>query len=223
MHRKRSLSVVLGIASLSAMVLLLSAAVGPALGKVSTHSAAKVTVISVTAGKPAELAFKLSKFSSLPAGSITFNVTNMGVAYHDFKICTTPTSSAAKNSCVGKATGVLHHGQKATLTLVLKNGKYEYLCTVVGHAAAGMKGLIGVGVKVAAPVPVVVAKTTTTTPTRTTTPTPTTTTTPAGGGGGGGGGGGVQECPPGQTIAVNGPGDQDEDDGGAQSDGDGCI
>ncbi len=198
------------------MLLVLTAAVGPALGKVSTHSAAKVTVISVTAGKPSELAFKLSKFSALPAGTITFNVTNMGVAYHDFKICTTPTSSAAKNSCVGKVTGILKHGQKATLTLVLKkNGKYEYLCTVVGHAAAGMKGLIGIGVTVAPPVPVVVSKTTTTTTTKSTT-----TTTP---GGGGGGGGGSAECPPGQTIVANGPGDQDDDDTGAATDGDGCI
>ena len=36
-------------------------------------------------------------------------------------------------------------GNKATLTVNLtKAGKYEYLCTVSGHAAAGMKGLITV-------------------------------------------------------------------------------
>jgi len=31
-----------------------------------------------------------------------------------------------------------------------KSGKYEYLCAVPGHAAAGMKGLIGIGVAVTA-------------------------------------------------------------------------
>jgi uncharacterized cupredoxin-like copper-binding protein len=37
------------------------------------------------------------------------------------------------------------------LSLTLgKKGKYEFLCTVPGHAGAGMKGLIGVGVSVGA-------------------------------------------------------------------------
>ena len=36
-------------------------------------------------------------------------------------------------------------GTKATLTVSLtKPGKYEYLCTVPGHAAAGMNGIITV-------------------------------------------------------------------------------
>jgi uncharacterized cupredoxin-like copper-binding protein len=36
-------------------------------------------------------------------------------------------------------------GKSATLTVTLKKGKkYPYLCTVPGHAAAGMKGTIKV-------------------------------------------------------------------------------
>src|SRR5262249_12307925 len=149
---KRSLNVVLGVCSVTIVALLLAAA-GPAAARPVTHDAAKVTVISVTAGKPSELAFKLSKFSSLPAGTIVFRVTNLGLGFHNFKICRTPVRSAAKNACLGKVTKLLHHGDKATLTVTLtKNGKYEYLCAVSGHAAAGMKGLIGVGVSVPAPV-----------------------------------------------------------------------
>ena len=114
------------------------------------HSASsKVSVIAVTAGKPSELAFKLSKTSMVPAGTITFKVTNMGVAFHNFKVCTIPVPSAAgaKNICFGKGTPILKHGQSATLTVSLSlAGKYEFLCTVTGHAAAGMKGLLGVGV-----------------------------------------------------------------------------
>src|SRR5581483_2734293 len=117
MHRKRSLSVVLGVSCLSIFAWMLTAAVGPASGRVNAQRAATVTVVTVTAGKPSELAFKLSKFSALPAGKITFNVINKGVAFHDFKICTAPVTSLAKNACVGKVTKILHSGDKATLTV----------------------------------------------------------------------------------------------------------
>ena len=51
----------------------------------------------------------------------------------------------AANSCTGKRTTALGKGQSATLTVTLaKAGKYEYLCTVPGHAAGGMKGLLTV-------------------------------------------------------------------------------
>src|SRR3954447_19314631 len=72
----------------------------------------------------------------------------MGVAFHDFKICARPVASAfaATNACAGKKTATLKHGQSATLTLTLsKSGQYEFLCSVTGHAAAGIKGLLGVG------------------------------------------------------------------------------
>jgi uncharacterized cupredoxin-like copper-binding protein len=53
---------------------------------------------------------------------------NKGRIQHDFKIA-------------GKKTKLLKHNQTATLTVTLKKGKrYTYLCTVPGHAAAGMKG-----------------------------------------------------------------------------------
>jgi len=95
------------------------------------------TTITVTAGKPSELAFKLSKTSMVPAGTITFKVTNQGVAFHNFRICSKAVATAtdAKNACSGKTTPILKHGQSATLTLTIsKTGKYEFLCTVSGHA-----------------------------------------------------------------------------------------
>ena len=213
MHRKRSLSLVLGIASLTVMAWAFTAAAGPALGQSQARSAAKVTIVTVTAGKPTELGFKLSRFSALPAGKIIFKVTNMGYAFHNFKICKATVKSTAQNTCAGWGTLTLKHGQSATLTLVLKKGTYEYLCAIPGHAASGMKGLIGIGVKVT-PTP---TTTTTPAPVTTTTPAPVTTTTPAGGGGGG-----TTECASG-TIQSNGHSDQDSDETGALSDGDGCI
>jgi uncharacterized cupredoxin-like copper-binding protein len=151
MHRTRR-STALGVLALCAVglgALLFGVATHAATGQARSHAAAKVTVVTVTAGKPSELAFKLSKSSNLAAGTVTFNVTNAGAITHSFEICTKPTATSAKNSCTGKVTKMLKHGQKATLTVVLtKTGKYEYLCTVPGHAGAGMKGLLGIGVKI---------------------------------------------------------------------------
>ena len=153
MHRTRR-STTLGVLALCAVgvgALLFGVETHAATGQARTHAATKVTIVAVTAGKPSELAFKLSKFSNLPVGTVRFNVTDGGALSHDFKLCTAPSATSAKNACVGKVTPMLKHGQKAILTVVItKKGKYEYLCTVPGHAGAGMKGLVGIGVPVTA-------------------------------------------------------------------------
>jgi uncharacterized cupredoxin-like copper-binding protein len=92
----------------------------PALGA-RAHSTA--TAVTVTA---TEFKFKLSKVT-VPHGSVTFTVVNKGKVAHDFKIA-------------GKKTALIKPGKSAKLTVTLKAGKYPYLCTVPGHAAAGMKG-----------------------------------------------------------------------------------
>jgi uncharacterized cupredoxin-like copper-binding protein len=87
------------------------------------------TTIAVTAGKPSELKFTLSKKTILK-GTGVFKVVNKGKLVHNFKIN-------------GKKTPVLAAGKAATLkVLFTKAGKYTYLCTVTGHAAAGMKGVL---------------------------------------------------------------------------------
>ena len=121
---------------------------------------ARATVITVTAGKPSELAFTLSKSSNIAAGPVTFKVTNAGALSHNFKICTKAVTSSTASACTGTATALLAKGKSATLTVTLAKGEYEFLCTVPGHAAAGMKGLIGVGQAVVA---AAATKTTTTT------------------------------------------------------------
>src|SRR5438067_4241480 len=176
MHQKR-LSTVLGLLGVCALGLaawFFGFATGSAAGQTAKHATAKIPVITVTAGQPTELGFKLSKLSNLPSGPITFKVTNKGVATHNFKICTSPVTSLSKNSCVGKSTPMLASGKSAMLTVTLKkHGKYEYLCAVPGHAGAGMKGLLGVGVKVA---PAASANSSTSVSSTSTTPSTTTTT-----------------------------------------------
>jgi uncharacterized cupredoxin-like copper-binding protein len=97
------------------------------------------TTVNVTAGKPSEFRFTLSK-KSFPHGTVVFKLTNGGAIPHDLKICASPKGGLA-NSCAGKVTRLISPGQSVTLSYTFKTkGTYEYLCTVPGHAAAGMKG-----------------------------------------------------------------------------------
>ena len=88
-------------------------------------------MVKVTAGKPSEFRFTLS-LKSVKHGTVTFAVTGAGALPHNFKIN-------------GKSTKLLSGGQSQNLTVTFaKAGKYPYLCTVTGHAAAGMKGTLTV-------------------------------------------------------------------------------
>ena len=88
-------------------------------------------MVRVIAGKPTEFKFLVSK-RLVPHGAVTFAVTNAGTLPHNFKIN-------------GKATKLLPGGQSQNLTVIFpKPGKYAYLCTLTGHADAGMKGILTV-------------------------------------------------------------------------------
>lgn len=127
---KKHRSVVDGVALVAILALVL-----PALAGATTRA----TTITVTAGKPSEFRFQLSA-KSFKHGTVTFKVRNSGSLPHDFKICASSKGGTA-NACTGKTTKQLSHGASATLTYTFKTkGTYEYLCTVPGHAAAGMKG-----------------------------------------------------------------------------------
>ena len=92
------------------------------------QSKVSAATVGVTAGLPGEFKFKLSK-TSVPRGTVTFIVTNRGNLPHDFKIG-------------GKKTPLLQSGKTAKLVVTLAKGKFAYMCTVSGHAAAGMKGTL---------------------------------------------------------------------------------
>jgi len=123
---------VVGLVGIAALIV----PVLPASGQSDT---AAVTSVTVTAGKPSEFAFKLSK-TAIPVGVVSFKVTNAGAIVHDFQIA-------------GKKTRNLTPGQSQTITVNIKKaGSYQYLCTVSGHAAAGMKGVLEARSSAAAPV-----------------------------------------------------------------------
>jgi len=109
----------------------LAAVVAWVLPAAAQTGKAQATAVAVTAGKPSEFHFTLSK-KSVPHGTVTFTVTNKGALPHDFKIA-------------NKKTKLITPGSSATLTVTFaKKGKYPYQCTVSGHAAAGMKGTLTV-------------------------------------------------------------------------------
>jgi uncharacterized cupredoxin-like copper-binding protein len=83
------------------------------------------TTVQVKGG---EFFLKLSTKSIVRPGKVTFVFKNIGHVAHDFHIS-------------GKTTPLLQPGKTANLVVTFKKkGKYTYICTVPGHAAAGMNG-----------------------------------------------------------------------------------
>jgi uncharacterized cupredoxin-like copper-binding protein len=95
------------------------------LDRQATAAAATVQV------KGGEFFFRLSTKSAAKPGKVTFVFKNVGHVLHDFSIH-------------GKKTPLIGPGKTARLVVTLKKGKYPFLCTVPGHAAAGMKGVFTV-------------------------------------------------------------------------------
>ena len=100
-----------------------------ALPASAQHAHAAVTTVTVTAGSPSEFSFTVAP-KVVKRGIVTFKVTNKGNLPHDFQINR-------------RTTRLLSPGSSATLRMTfLRAGKYAYMCTVSGHAAAGMKGTL---------------------------------------------------------------------------------
>jgi uncharacterized cupredoxin-like copper-binding protein len=119
----RSISAIAAIAIASLALVPIASARGE-------HQArAAATTIQVKGG---EFYFKLSAKSIAKPGKVTFVFKNVGHVTHDFKIN-------------GKKTPLIQPGKTAKLVVTFtKKKKYTYLCTVPGHAAAGMKGVFTV-------------------------------------------------------------------------------
>jgi uncharacterized cupredoxin-like copper-binding protein len=127
--------------------LMLALAAGATAIWVSTaaaHGVVRTQRVTVTAGKPSEFRFQLSK-KTVKLGKVVFEVVNKGALTHDFKVCAKPARSTLSTTCNGKGSRKLSPNKKIALTVVFKHkGRFEYLCTVAGHAAAGMRGVLTV-------------------------------------------------------------------------------
>jgi plastocyanin len=102
---------------------------GLASARTDSPARAAATTISVR-GK--EFSFRLSKTSIPKPETVTFSFHNVGTMAHDFAIG-------------GKKTRLIGPGKTATLAVTFhRKGRFTYLCTVPGHARAGMKGVFTV-------------------------------------------------------------------------------
>jgi len=99
-----------------------------AASRLDTQATATAATVEVKGG---EFFFRLSTKSAAKPGKVTFVFKNVGHVLHDFSIH-------------GKKTPLIGRGKTAKLVVTLKKGKYPFLCTVPGHAAAGMKGVFAV-------------------------------------------------------------------------------
>jgi uncharacterized cupredoxin-like copper-binding protein len=116
-------------ASATAAIVVAMLALTPAAASVAAGSHAHATRDTVGAK---EFSFKLSTRSLGRPGKVAFTVKNRGSIVHNFRIN-------------GKSTPDLQPGKTAHLSVSFaKKGRYRYLCTEPGHAAAGMKGVFTV-------------------------------------------------------------------------------
>jgi plastocyanin len=106
------------------------------LGLAGATAATKAQTVTVAANPGGELAF-VQKTLTAKAGKVTFRFTNTSSLPHSFALKTKGTDKS-----VGKTAIIT--GRTASLTVTLKKGRYTYYCTVPGHEAAGMTGVLTV-------------------------------------------------------------------------------
>jgi plastocyanin len=107
----------------SALTAAVAAATPAAIAGDPPRAGASATTIRVSAD---EYSYRFSS-KSAPAGRVTFRLSNRGRLKHDLKIA-------------GKKSKLIGRGGSTSLSVRLRKGSYRYICTVRGHAAAGMKG-----------------------------------------------------------------------------------
>jgi uncharacterized cupredoxin-like copper-binding protein len=128
--RKRALAAVVAVAG-AALAADAAFVGGTQSGEAARSAQSATTRVAVTAGKPSEFRYRLSR-RTVFTGTVVFRVTNRGKIRHDFRIR-------------GKKTAKLRTGKSGTLRVrFAKPGTYRFVCTLPGHAAAGMKGTLRV-------------------------------------------------------------------------------
>jgi uncharacterized cupredoxin-like copper-binding protein len=109
------------------------AAASPTTGA-TTPSSGKTTTLHLKADPSGALRFDKQTLSA-PAGKVTIVMSNPSSLQHDVAI---------QGNGVDVTGNVVSQGGNSTVTADLKPGTYTFLCTVDGHADAGMKGTLTV-------------------------------------------------------------------------------
>ena len=95
---------------------------------------AKNGTLDIDAFPNGELRF-IPVAAAAPAGKVVVKSVNKASIGHNI---------AVEGNGVNQAGPVVSGGKTSEITVALKRGTYQFLCTVPGHAAAGMKGVLTV-------------------------------------------------------------------------------
>jgi plastocyanin len=118
----------LGVCSAAAVAASAGALAAGGVLKKCLHP--RVTTVKVS---EFEYGFTLSPKGAIPCGKVTFKQKNTGSSQHNFNI------QGVKSGALIPA------GGSTTFTIkLLRPGKYDYVCDVLGHAALGMTGTLTV-------------------------------------------------------------------------------
>ncbi len=111
---------------------------------------------SQTSAKTVKVALKewtlIPSVKRVPAGSVTFVVTNTGKVGHELVVIKTnkapkalPMNGSLASEAGAKGEVEVKSGQTKRLTLTLKAGKYVLICNLLGHYKAGQTAAFQVG------------------------------------------------------------------------------
>ena len=113
-------------------------------------SAASGTMVAVKVGET-DVAHQYMTLdtATVPAGAVTFTVTNEGVKKHEFVVLSSDTPAGGltidgdevveDDYAAVDEIGDLPAGETATLTVDLQPGHYDLICNIKGHYRMGMK------------------------------------------------------------------------------------
>jgi plastocyanin len=113
-----------------------SSVTAPAATAPASATPARASTVAVAAEPSGALAY-VQKSLTAPPGKVTFDFTNTSSVQHNL------TFEVASTEHELGATKTVTNGS-ATITLTLPKGKYHYYCSVPGHEAAGMSGILTV-------------------------------------------------------------------------------
>lgn len=127
-----------GTAAAASVTVALAVVLGACSGAGSTAGAS--SAVSPSADGTIKVAASEYKFDpntlTVPAGSVTFEVTNNGTEEHEFEVF--------KGETVVDEIEGLVPGLTRTLPITLEAGDYTYVCKLAGHDALGMTGTLTV-------------------------------------------------------------------------------
>jgi plastocyanin len=124
-----------------------SSAAAPAT---SSTAAAAATSSSSAAAAPSSGGSSKIAIAANPGGALKFDKTSLTAKAGKVTVAFTNKAPEGHNFTIQSAAGATvaatptFMGGTKTLTATLKPGKYTFLCTVPGHAMAGMKGTLTV-------------------------------------------------------------------------------